>query len=94
MVIPRKETHITSLEITVKIYLFCPDTGLYQGEDFADDSSMKGERTDLPAGATTIAPPPFERGTVPIFCASENRWNVSEAASLAETAAAPEKSPR
>lgn len=60
----------------MKIYLFCPETGLYQGEDFADDTSMKNEKTALPDGATTIAPPAYRPGEVPVFQVVEKRWKI------------------
>jgi hypothetical protein len=72
-----KEAPLTNLgRITVKIYLFCPETGLYQGEDFADDTSMKNERQGLPDGATTIAPPLYRPGQVAVFSISEKRWEL------------------
>lgn len=63
----------------MKIYLFCPDTGLYQGEDFADDSSLRKERDGLPEAATSIAPPDCLRGQVPVFLTAENRWYICDA---------------
>ena len=60
----------------MKIYLFCPETGIYQGEDFADDSSMKKERQGLPAGATTIAPPSYQQREVPVFVVAKDRWEI------------------
>jgi hypothetical protein len=60
----------------MKIYLFSPETGVYQGEDYSDPAPMIRERPGLPPGATTIAPPPFERGMVPVFIAAEKRWEL------------------
>ena len=60
----------------MKIYLFCQESGIYQGEDFADEPSMKHLRAALPPGATTIAPPPYGPAQTPIFLAAENRWEV------------------
>ena len=60
----------------MKIYLFCTETGIYQGEDFADESSMKRERQGLPPGATSVAPPAYRRGEVPVFRVTENCWEV------------------
>ena len=40
----------------MKIYLFNPETGVYLGEDFADDALMKQRGYVLPPGATTLAP--------------------------------------
>lgn len=69
----------------MKIYLFCPDTGLYQGEDFVDDGSMKKERQGLPAGATMLAPPACPPGNVPVFLVADNRWDIRDASFFAET---------
>ena len=60
----------------MKIYLFCLETGVYQGEDFTDVPSMKNERQELSSGATIIPPPPYETGFVPVFNVRENCWKV------------------
>jgi hypothetical protein len=77
----------------VKIYLYCPETGVYQGEDFADSGAMKKERQGGAAGFTTIAPPPFGSGEVPVFEVVQKRWKVvavlsAAAKSFEETAEA------
>lgn len=58
----------------MKIYLFNPETGIYLGEDFVEDSTVFA--AELPAGATKIAPPSFERREVPVFLAEEDRWEL------------------
>jgi hypothetical protein len=60
----------------MKIYLFDPETCVYQGEDFTDDLSMCQEREAVPPHATTIAPPPYRRGEVPVFRITENKWEI------------------
>jgi hypothetical protein len=65
----------------MKIYLFSQETGIYQGEDFADTDfadtlSMKPECHVVPPDATTIAPPCCEHGEIPFFDAAEKRWEV------------------
>ena len=60
----------------MKIYLFCPETGIYQGEDFADELPMCPGRDAIPPQATSIAPPPYRRGEVPVFRVSENKWEL------------------
>jgi hypothetical protein len=60
----------------VKIYLFDPETGVFQGEDFADDLPMCQGREAVPPHATTVAPPPFRRGEVAIFRVAENHWEI------------------
>jgi hypothetical protein len=59
----------------MKIYLFSPETGVYQGEDFADLAMESGHET-IPSDATTIAPPPFQHQETPVFLAAEKRWEV------------------
>jgi hypothetical protein len=60
----------------MKIYLFYPETGVYLGEDFSDDLPLCQGREAVPPHATTIAPPPYRRGEVPVFTATENRWEI------------------
>ncbi len=68
----------------MKIYLFNPDTGVYQGEDFADQEPMRrGCQDQLPSYATAISPPSYGRGEVPVFRADENRWEILPVAAAA-----------
>jgi hypothetical protein len=60
----------------MKIYLFNPETGLYLGEDFADEAPMTRGAHVMPPDATTVAPPPFRHGEVPVFRVAENRWEI------------------
>lgn len=60
----------------MKIYLFNPETGVYLGEDFADEAPMKQGRDILPPDATTIAPPPVEHGQVLVFNTVAEYWEV------------------
>ncbi len=60
----------------MKIYLFNPETGIYLGEDFADESSMTRRDFVVPPDATTVAPPQFDRGEIPVFDAAAQRWDV------------------
>jgi len=57
----------------VKVYYFCPETGVYQGEGFLDESDL-----DKVDGATTIAPPSYSRGEVPFFDISIQDWALHE----------------
>ncbi|QXE91018.1 hypothetical protein KP001_00265 [Geomonas subterranea] len=66
----------------MKIYLYCPKTGVYQGEDFADAALVFGSSPDFPTGATTIAPPSYGTGEVPVFLAAEERWVLSSQGAL------------
>jgi len=60
----------------MKIYLFNPETGIFLGEDFADEVPMKRGSWVIPPDATTIAPPPVKRGQVPVFNVAAKRWEV------------------
>jgi hypothetical protein len=62
--------------MAMKIYLFNPETGVYLGEDFADEAPMKLGGYILPPDATTIAPPAIERGHILVFNFAEERWEV------------------
>ena len=60
----------------MKIYLFNPESGVYLGEDFADEAPMGRDAWRLPSAATTIEPPQVERGQLAVFDADEQRWAV------------------
>ena len=55
----------------VKIYYFCPETGVYQGEGFLDRKDL-----DKVQNITMIAPPPYHKNEVPVFAVSSQRWTV------------------
>ena len=58
----------------MKIYLFDTETGIYLGEDFADEGDRLGDYR-LPEGATTIAPPASVNGILR-FDQARQRWEV------------------
>jgi hypothetical protein len=60
----------------MKIYLYNPETGIYLGEDFADETPMKRDDFVIPPDTTTIAPPQIRPGQIPVFNAAEQRWDV------------------
>ena len=60
----------------MKIYLFNPETGVYLGEDFADEAPMKRGNFLVPPDATTIAPPEGGRGHLLVFDAAAQCWEV------------------
>lgn len=60
----------------MKIYLFNPETGIYLGEDFADELPNRPGEYDLPPDATAIAPPQIEKGELLVFNMEEKRWEV------------------
>jgi hypothetical protein len=51
----------------MKVYFYDRESGVYQGEGFESG-------TDLTEGVTISAPPPYERGFVPVFDRDEGRW--------------------
>jgi hypothetical protein len=60
----------------MKIYLFDPETGVYQGEDFADEAWIKQGGYAIPPNATTIAPPEGGRGHIMVFDIVAQCWEV------------------
>ena len=60
----------------MKIYLFSSETGIYQGEDFADAMPMKPGCYLVPPDATVIAPPSCGHGETPVFDAALERWEI------------------
>ena len=58
----------------MKIYLFDTETGVYQGEDFADEGDRLGSYR-LPTGATNVAPPERADGILR-FDPARQRWEV------------------
>lgn len=72
----------------MKIYLFNPETGVYQGEDFTDNPPMCRGREPLPPYATDVAPPPFGHGEVPVFKVAENRWEIRPVSAVSAAVAA------
>ena len=66
----------------MKIYLFNSETGIYLGEDFADDYPMTRGASMVPYDATTIAPPQAGNGIVPVFDVQKQRWEVRSQCTL------------
>lgn len=65
----------------MKIYLFEHDTGFYVGEDFSDEPVKPGSVRPL-TDATTVPPPGFERGQLPVFNRDEQRWEIHDISAL------------
>jgi hypothetical protein len=55
----------------MKAYLFNTDNGLYEGETFEEAGMLQ-----YVEGITTIAPPRYEAGQVPVFDAEHDGWQV------------------
>jgi hypothetical protein len=62
----------------MKIYLFNPETGVYLGEDFADEAPMRRGAFVVPPDATHIAPPATGHGERLVFNAAEQRWYIRQ----------------
>jgi len=60
----------------MKIYLFNPETGVYLGEDFADESPRARGEYAVPPGSTTVAPPAGGKGHILIFDVVAQCWEV------------------
>lgn len=58
-------------DTAMKAYLFHTENGLYEGEIFEDAAMLAYED-----GITTIPPPNFEHGQVPVFDRQKNNWSV------------------
>lgn len=67
------QSHLTAFSgrKDVRVYYFCQETGVYQGEGFEDEDNV-GRLT----GVTTIAPPSYGKGEAPFFDVSARRWTL------------------
>lgn len=61
----------------MKIYYFDPDSGLYQGEEFEDDALIP----DIDE-ATTVAPPSWQKGEIPVFDPAAREWGIRSVAEV------------
>jgi len=57
--------------LAMRVYFYDLETGIFQGEEYEYDE--KARHMD---GATTIAPPPYERGTVPVYNREGRCWTL------------------
>lgn len=55
----------------MKVYLFHTENGLYEGEIFEDAAMLLDED-----GLTTVPPPVYGPGQVPVFDKQKNTWEV------------------
>jgi len=55
----------------MKTYLFNVENGLYEGETFEEPDMLQYEE-----GITTVPPPDYEHGHVPVFDRQKNSWAV------------------
>ena len=55
----------------MKTYMFNTENGLYEGETFEEPDMIQYEE-----GITTVPPPDYEHGQVPVFDRRKNVWEV------------------
>jgi hypothetical protein len=55
----------------MRIYYFDTGTGIYQGEGYEEENHV-----GCIEGSTTIAPPSYEKGQVPVYDPSTRCWNI------------------
>ncbi len=55
----------------MKAYLFDTKTGLYEGETFEEPDMLEYEE-----GITTVPPPEYGHGEVPVYDRSRQTWEV------------------
>jgi len=55
----------------MKVYLFDPASGLYEGEDFLDTGEVREDD-----GITNIAPPMNLTGQVPVYDRNRSDWKL------------------
>jgi hypothetical protein len=68
----------------MKIYRFNQETGVYLGEDFADEAPLERGNFVLPPDATPLAPPCQEPGFIAIFDFQTRQWQLCKRAFPAE----------
>lgn len=57
----------------MRVYCYCPETGVYQGEDFLDKYPL-----DSVEGVTNLEPPQYSRDQVPVYDKALQCWNLIE----------------
>lgn len=55
----------------MKTYLFNVENGLYEGEAFEDADAVQYDD-----GVTTVEPPDYVHGEIPIFDTKKNEWAI------------------
>jgi len=55
----------------MKAYLYDTESGLYEGETFEEADMLQYEE-----GITSVPPPDFEHGQVPVFDRERKAWTV------------------
>ena len=62
----------------MRIYFYDPNTGIYQGEDFADERFRGRGVFIIPPYATSIAPPGFNPGQAPFYNVKTKKWELRD----------------
>ena len=60
----------------MKTYLFNPETRIYLGEDFIEETFLKGGSFIAPPNMTTVAPPVGGHGHKMIFDIDAQCWEI------------------
>lgn len=61
----------------MKIYYFDPETGIYQGEDLADEDPLTQSVFRIPEFATTDIPPTYKAGLeAPYYDLNKKNWEL------------------
>lgn len=55
----------------MRVYLFNDENGLYEGETFEEPDNLQYEE-----GVTSVPPPEFRHGQVPVFNRRNGEWKV------------------
>lgn len=55
----------------MRAYLFNDENGLYAGETFEEPDKLQYEE-----GITSVPPPEFKHGQIPVFNRLKNEWHV------------------
>lgn len=64
----------------MKIYFYNSETGVYQGESFGTEIDVHGRD-----GVTTVPPPAYGKGTIPVFDTQRKLWTVVALAKVKES---------
>jgi hypothetical protein len=79
----------------MKIYYFDPETGIYQGEGFADERLLSGSAAfKIPPHATELKPPEYGSGQAPYYNAKMKKWDVRDLSFKASAPGSPSAASR
>ncbi len=55
----------------MRVYFYDRESGVYQGEGYETNPAVLNEE-----GVTVVAPPPYEKGSVPVFEPCDGHWTL------------------